>query len=906
MNGEWTLKSSEKYIPYSTVLLLLEDDVSYTLSEQIADSSALEIVHPDNTNTHYLFIYYDDVQDAHSKMDKLSKRLFRQLNAQYPSVRDGVLRRVHLALRPLHAAGDREGTWLEQVVAQWRGPRPTLGLRRATAAGGKTKPWEYVDAAPYEGEGLPEAPGVFEAPLAYLGHGCRWDEEAMNVTGKIAVVPRSGDCSWDEQITRARGDGAVGIVIYTDFVGKTAMRETKEVAGFPVVMIDHAPGQKLMHQLLSGDAVNGTVYARTASPNLLAIDRLGRLRRFGEIYPSFQGTINQTIYFDYEYNTHKRIDSLLATHEGRGFAHPVIVPGEWDTNSRLITFPEHVPSARYNSWHVWMDRRCEHAVDTDHCKWVEEGYHLTLCPADEATGECLSDFPEVMVAKLMGAVNRESKALQDISPNLWILNEAYRLYGTLPPFKLTASMRSDIAEVTFYFSHDKAKGKSLAHSAVPLWMDEEKHGLMYDENYNSKRLPISLTLPLFTSLVKFAGYITGHGWGADDAGCAEFCPSSHLFELGGRGRHNLTFANAGRQDGCKDLIIEGTVPDQWGDWTDGHAGFCPGKGIDLVEVDYPVVHPGWPHISEGNALLAGGTYDATYWSLLRGEVYTPGHAVDHDPDPDRQNYPGSFSAHMNVEMFAVFYGEASVVETCTLSLQSKTDAFFEWKRVSGAKGYKVLAQKKQNYGGHDEAVVAESWIELGHNELSTTVKLDQFLLTTKEDSSKDHKNGRSQQYDNMFGHYYTLEVSALTDIGEGVACTSSIDYTTQMAASLALHRTAFILGPIISFLLLTLICWVVGKKQGWIKPRPVGKYYRQGPSEDEDQEENSLKLEQEDDNGIITENSIKSSSRSRKVKGDWTSKLWAKLAPGSNKAHGLNSNDTPFLEMKIMGETDGV
>jgi len=157
MRGTWTLQSSSAYLSHSTVLLLLEEDVAYTISEQISQSSALEIVRPGNENTHYLFLYYDDVPDMKKKMNALSQRVFRELHQQYPTVRDSALQRMHFAIEPVRPDNQ---TWLDQVIWQWKEPSPTVKATYLNNYGNQAE--IMLDASPYEGEELPSSPGILQ------------------------------------------------------------------------------------------------------------------------------------------------------------------------------------------------------------------------------------------------------------------------------------------------------------------------------------------------------------------------------------------------------------------------------------------------------------------------------------------------------------------------------------------------------------------------------------------------------------------------------------------------------------------------------------------------------------------------------------------------------------------------
>eukprot|EP00913_Durusdinium_trenchii_P032948 g30844.t1 len=136
----------------------------------------------------------------------------------------------------------------------------------------------------------------------------------------------------------------------------------------------------------------------------------------------------------------------------------------------------------------------------------------------------------------------------------------------------------------------------------------------FDLGYNPSQRPRSFEVPLATRQVVLSALITGHGWGVDEENCAEFCEHSHHFAINGMGGPLLTklHPTAGNEDGCKTQVLEGVVPNQYGTWPFGRAGWCPGQQVNWWEVD--VTH--W---------LQSETNTITYKALFNG--------TDYDPEP---------------------------------------------------------------------------------------------------------------------------------------------------------------------------------------------------------------------------------------------------------------------------------
>ncbi len=53
--------------------------------------------------------------------------------------------------------------------------------------------------------------------LAYYGDACDVSQPpAQNITGRYALVDRSGDCSYFQKLNNSAWWGAVGVIVYTD------------------------------------------------------------------------------------------------------------------------------------------------------------------------------------------------------------------------------------------------------------------------------------------------------------------------------------------------------------------------------------------------------------------------------------------------------------------------------------------------------------------------------------------------------------------------------------------------------------------------------------------------------------------------------------------------------------------
>ena len=104
-------------------------------------------------------------------------------------------------------------------------------------------------------------------------------------------------------------------------------------------------------------------------------------------------------------------------------------------------------------------------------------------------------------------------------------------------------------------------------------------------------------------------YITGHGQSSEEANCAEFCQFESVFTVNGTD-FVIDFDNAGTADGCFEEVKNGVVPNQYGSWPYGRAGWCPGQNVRLIKIDV-------------TDALTSGENTFSYSAYLDGKIYEP-------------------------------------------------------------------------------------------------------------------------------------------------------------------------------------------------------------------------------------------------------------------------------------------
>ncbi len=101
----------------------------------------------------------------------------------------------------------------------------------------------------------------------------------------------------------------------------------------------------------------------------------------------------------------------------------------------------------------------------------------------------------------------------------------------------------------------------------------------FDATYNTSHPPFTFTPPAGTTKVELVAIVSGHGMAAGN-NCAEWCNHEHTFTVNGGSSHRIDFpGEAGQPLGCAARASEGVVPNQWGNWALGRAGWCPGLPV---------------------------------------------------------------------------------------------------------------------------------------------------------------------------------------------------------------------------------------------------------------------------------------------------------------------------------------
>ncbi len=219
------------------------------------------------------------------------------------------------------------------------------------------------------------------------------------------------------------------------------------------------------------------------------------------------------------------------------------------------------------------------------CASDGSGYGELSCPCDTEIGRWITTY------------HREGRWVHDVSAVLPLISHGgtQRLkFETSGPYEVTLDLRlSD-------------QGKAARPTETTFLFTG---GGIYTGS-NALYEPVTLEIPADAAKVELATIISGHG--ADGNNCGEFCDMAHHFVINGDDASAIVreFPESTTIYGCRDQVEDGTVPNQYGTWWYGRAGWCPGKEVPTVTTD----------ITDQIVLGAENTFE--YYALFEGAEYT--------------------------------------------------------------------------------------------------------------------------------------------------------------------------------------------------------------------------------------------------------------------------------------------
>ncbi|MBO7126288.1 hypothetical protein J6W78_01935 [bacterium] len=321
------------------------------------------------------------------------------------------------------------------------------------------------------------------------------------------------------------------------------------------------------------------------------IDRFRRIRQGGSfsswnsstLPPEFDNLYKEAELYDHE----KKIADFIEENSKSltVFKGLESVPFDEEGWNKTIDFSINFEGLSENGeLYISLEQLCD---DPKKCEW-DRLERLFLC--DETGEKC-----ETEIGRWITTYGRSGKWLTDITQlkPLFDKNGKYN-------FRFTVDGDYYVNNLDFIFVRKDLPAGTLE----PLFNQREQ----FDENYNSHFEPQTIKIDDIKK-AEIVAYITGHGNGSEEANCAEFCQFESVFTVNGND-FVINFDNAGTSDGCFEKVNDGVVPNQYGSWPYGRAGWCPGQDVKLIKID----------ITEA---LVSGDNTFSYSAYLDGKIYEP-------------------------------------------------------------------------------------------------------------------------------------------------------------------------------------------------------------------------------------------------------------------------------------------
>ena len=311
-----------------------------------------------------------------------------------------------------------------------------------------------------------------------------------------------------------------------------------------------------------------------------SIDRFQRIKQSGYLgnpagftgfYMNFLA--HEVTYQDYEWNA---LNEDVNTYDEVSVFERELYTGGWAaTIEKIVEFPALDQLNNYSGMSIELLRGCPDAngnYSDQGCDDYDRKARMFIC--DEDGSNCHE------AARWITPFDRQPHHLTDISPFISMLKPGG---NKLIKFQ-ESGWPNSLLTMNFRFYH----GENLLdtpQSFQPMWVGTIPFNPEFDDNTP----PMVFEVPENATKVEFVSYITGHGWGSNGTfNCAEFCNSKHMFSVnGGVYEFENDHPEANDNTHCMELetIIEGVVPNQWGTWGYGRAGWCPGQDVHPVVTD---------------------------------------------------------------------------------------------------------------------------------------------------------------------------------------------------------------------------------------------------------------------------------------------------------------------------------
>jgi hypothetical protein len=343
-----------------------------------------------------------------------------------------------------------------------------------------------------------------------------------------------------------------------------------------------------------------------------AIDRFQRLRQLGLLRwpggsssPELAYPARLTTFFDFEWEREQELAAQNAT------VIPIAVSGSPGAHEAQLPPTEELLT--YDR--MWIDYGMECTDHNDaNCPDWDTITSLAVCSVEDPTA-CSE------IGRWITTYKREGRWVVDATPALSHLQEGGpRTFQVGGPGgnQYSVSLRLAVS----------GEDAGRPSEAVPLWS-----GGSFNEDYNNNHEAITFTLPDDVVKVELFAIISGHGWGVEEANCAEFCNHVHHWSIGDQEWVKDHLDDLGG-DGCMGKVDRGVVPNQYGTWPLGRAGWCPGWEV-------------LPFVADITDAVTPGENTLDYWALYGNQEYVP--------EPATFSNNSGFAAQINMNSWLVYW-----------------------------------------------------------------------------------------------------------------------------------------------------------------------------------------------------------------------------------------------------------
>ena len=286
---------------------------------------------------------------------------------------------------------------------------------------------------------------------------------------------------------------------------------------------------------------------------------------YGWFEPNLSMAANEARYYNFEWLRQAEMDAVDATVVPI-FGGDVLSDPGWagEKGYADVELPDAATMASFDTAELDLYLGCDGNGEYGTCPAWDYIVHLYLCDEDDPES-CGTEF-----GRWITTYHREGRWVHDVSSLLPLINgggtRRFAFY-TQQPYEVKLDLRLS------------NQGKEATPSEATYLFSGGGFGQEYNDGYE----PITVAIPDDATRVEVATVITGHGM-ESPGNCAEFCVTTHHFTVDGT-ENIRELSDAGSDTGCMDQVMEGTVPNQYGTWWYGRSGWCPGKEVQVTNLD---------------------------------------------------------------------------------------------------------------------------------------------------------------------------------------------------------------------------------------------------------------------------------------------------------------------------------